>query len=215
MTQVSTIFRLDLDQSWTAFPGDPTPGALTTFSIVHHFGNGPNDPLMGRNPGAALIRSADNKLYGTTHDGTIFSLGNDGSFSELTRQPIPPEAPLIIGSDGALYGTSGSFDAPSTIFRVSLGSALIPAPSPGTTPGEPLPPINPTPPWRFRCDITMWGNVGVANRWCFIDPVVTHGYRYELDGVGASPFQERVDPDGFCPAVTPTSFLSFPDGVNR
>lgn len=67
------------------------------------------------NPG--LVQGPDGRLYGTTEMGgsndlgVLFALATDGSLTDLlsfsdSMYPVFPQAPLIWGSDGALYGTS-------------------------------------------------------------------------------------------------------------
>ncbi len=86
------------------------------YSVLHSFTNALGD---GANPNAALIEGSDGALYGTTLRGgigslgTVFRIGKDGSgYSVLhgfTNNPdgTVPSTPLLEGSDGVLYGTSG------------------------------------------------------------------------------------------------------------
>lgn len=75
----------------------------------------------------ALALGSDDALYGTTltggsslHLGTIFRIDRAGVFASLyTFQPddgANGRSRLILGSDGALYGTQGNLDGP--VFRV-------------------------------------------------------------------------------------------------
>jgi uncharacterized repeat protein (TIGR03803 family) len=88
----------------------------------------------GTAPGASLIQGADGALYGTTTTGgasnlgTIFKINGDGSgytklhaFTNSAPDGSTPSAPLIQGSDGALYGTTyyGGANNAGTVFKIS------------------------------------------------------------------------------------------------
>jgi uncharacterized repeat protein (TIGR03803 family) len=85
------------------------------FQLLKTFGPGTNDGLR---PFAGLLEGKDGLLYGTTEEGgdfgfgTVFQLKKDGSaFTILksfagTSDGAYPEAGLIEGSDGLLYGTA-------------------------------------------------------------------------------------------------------------
>ncbi len=107
-----------------------------TLMVVHNFAG-----TDGTGPSAPLVQASDGNLYGTTssggkarcgplHDGcgTIFRIGLDGSFSTLHvfngRDGANPEAAMIQGSDGALYGTTswGGKNGDGSIFRITLAS---------------------------------------------------------------------------------------------
>jgi uncharacterized repeat protein (TIGR03803 family) len=111
------------------------------FRILHSFSVSSGD---GRYPTATVVEGSDGALYGTTHSGgtndagTVFKLSKDGSdyavVHHFTRGPGDgwvPEAPLVEGSDGALYGTTtyGGITNPSpdgfgTVFKLNKdGSA--------------------------------------------------------------------------------------------
>src|SRR5262249_47737107 len=91
----------------------------SAYTILHNFGSIPGD---GISPTAALLEGRDGALYGTTSgggggdpqdNGTVFKLSKDGSgyrvlhnFSYEVLSASVPLAPLIQGSDGALYGTT-------------------------------------------------------------------------------------------------------------
>jgi uncharacterized repeat protein (TIGR03803 family) len=103
-------------------------------------------PTDGANPVGGLLRASDDLLYGTTStgafsqansSGTVFCIAQDGSgFKVLRRlqsytfnsrgQPVNdegvnPEAELIEGSDGALYGVTriGGPNGTGVVFRIS------------------------------------------------------------------------------------------------
>ncbi len=123
-----TVFRMELDG---------------TMSTVHTF----VDYHDGDGPWAALVEGPDGALYGTTRTGgdiqqawplgrgTIFRVTKGGDFTVLRRFTGPdglnPIAPLMLASDGKMYGTtpqarstdpneSGS----GTIFRITTGGAF-------------------------------------------------------------------------------------------
>jgi uncharacterized repeat protein (TIGR03803 family) len=110
---------------WNAFAGlDPTQvvvGGETTlfsFNVDHHGGY----PISG------LVQVADGELYGTTSvggadgpyldSGTVFKISLDGKLTTLVsfcsadpscaQDGYPPSTGLIRGTDGDLYGTTGS-----------------------------------------------------------------------------------------------------------
>jgi uncharacterized repeat protein (TIGR03803 family) len=122
-----TVFRVDRNGN--------------NFTVLHSFGKG-ND---GYNPRTALLEASDGKLYGTTTAGgvpggysptpfgTVFRMNKDGSQYEVlhsfqsgpvigsgTPNGSTPEAGLIEGGDGMLYGTTKSGgDTFGTIFKIA------------------------------------------------------------------------------------------------
>jgi uncharacterized repeat protein (TIGR03803 family) len=105
---IGTVFKINKDGSG--------------YCVLHRFGSIEND---GSNPSAALLEASDGALYGTTsrggsnllggqtlYGGTVFKLNKDGSdYCVLhsfgsTGDGENPQAELIEGSDGALYGTT-------------------------------------------------------------------------------------------------------------
>src|SRR5439155_2443415 len=97
-----TVFKLNKDGSG--------------YSVLRSFGTTSSD---ARNPMAGVIEGSDGILYGTTAYGgslgfgTIFKLNKDGSGYSILRningvsgQGAYPNAALLQGSDGVLYGTS-------------------------------------------------------------------------------------------------------------
>ncbi len=113
--------------------GMATAAPQAGLSILHSFTPYAN----GANPRAALIRGADGALYGTTVDGgsysrgTVFRLAADGSSFSLLHNfngndGSNPQASLLQGADGALYGTTnrgGSNDV-GTVFRLAADGSL-------------------------------------------------------------------------------------------
>ncbi len=119
-----------------------TPGgALTTLYSL----NGGVDFTDGVNPYAGLIQGSDGNFYGTTLTGyyidingtiynssygTVFQVTPSGAFMTLTAlngsdDGASPEAALVEGPDGSLYGTTTT-NGPGgqgTIFRITFTSA--------------------------------------------------------------------------------------------
>src|SRR5262245_55554895 len=96
----------------------PAAGAAVHYQILKSFSR--ND---GANPCAGLIMDRDGVILGTTTSGgsngfgTIFTLRNDGSDYRLLHHftgysggvgDMPLTPGLIVGSDGALYGTTAA-----------------------------------------------------------------------------------------------------------
>jgi len=100
---IGTVFKLNKDGS--------------AYRVLHSFSGFGGD---GYEP-QALVKGSDGALYGTTsgggsdYGGTVFKLNQDGSGYRLLRSftgtggdGSGPEAGLMEGSDGALYGTTYS-----------------------------------------------------------------------------------------------------------
>jgi uncharacterized repeat protein (TIGR03803 family) len=133
-----TVFKLSTDGS--------------TETILHSF---LLDGTDGTYPYAALIQGADGTLYGLTYQGgtstsvdgygygTLFKINADGSGYAILHNFDPevgddgkyPWPSLVIGNDGALYGTcsgGGSHESPSpnfgsgAVFRFSRHHHRIP-----------------------------------------------------------------------------------------
>jgi uncharacterized repeat protein (TIGR03803 family) len=115
-----TIFRLNKDGSG--------------YSVLHNFGNGAD----GEHLLAGLVEGTDGMLYGTTSGGgaygqvyggfgTAFRLNKDGSgYSVLHNfgngaDGQGPQAGLVEGTDGALYGTTyfGGTNSTGTVFKMN------------------------------------------------------------------------------------------------
>jgi uncharacterized repeat protein (TIGR03803 family) len=105
------------------------------FQSLYSFTGG-ND---GRNTYGGLAQGSDGNLYGTTiyggehGSGTVFGLTTNGILTTLYSfqgkgDGSEPQAGLVQGSDGALYGTTyqGGANSEGTIFRLALSS--LPAP---------------------------------------------------------------------------------------
>ncbi len=112
-----TVFKLNKDGS--------------DYSILHSFSTADND---GRYPQYGLVEGSDGALYGTTYGGgsnnagTLFKLNKDRTdYSVLRRFSLTggdawaPQAGLVEGSDGALYGTTsiGCSNNSGTVFKMN------------------------------------------------------------------------------------------------
>jgi uncharacterized repeat protein (TIGR03803 family) len=115
-TNRGTIFKLNKDG--------------TGYSVLHIFTGKPD----GQNP-TKLLEGSDGNLYGATGHGgltvvggTVFSIQKDGSgyailygFQAQVADGLVPEAGLVEGSDGALYGTTsrGGSGFGGTVFKLN------------------------------------------------------------------------------------------------
>lgn len=107
------------------------PMRAQTFSVLHYF----NDGEDGANPYAGLTISPGGALYGTASQGgtygdesggTVFKLTPEGSSWVLS--PLysflagsEPDGGVVIGPNGALYGTTSAPDGPGhgTVFELT------------------------------------------------------------------------------------------------
>ena len=70
------------------------------------------------------MQALDGNLYGTTGNGTIavlYQLTTTGTFTVMVNLPAQSYCPLLLASDGNLYGTTlygGSFNG-GTVFQFS------------------------------------------------------------------------------------------------
>ena len=102
----------------------------TGYAVLHAFAGGPRD---GTNPNAGLLQGSDGALYGTTSQGggglgTVFKLNPDGSgytllhtFGISPGDGSFPQAGLVQGIDGALYGatSAGGSNGYGTVFKMN------------------------------------------------------------------------------------------------
>jgi uncharacterized repeat protein (TIGR03803 family) len=131
-----TVFKMDSNN---------TLSALYSFGQQQDaFGNA----LDGASPEASLLLANDGNLYGTTAyggpftnfidasgdigAGAVFRITTTGTFTDLLffngTNGQYPEAPLLQGTDGKLYGTTttgGSFQD-GTVFQLDLGLPAFP-----------------------------------------------------------------------------------------
>jgi uncharacterized repeat protein (TIGR03803 family) len=115
---LGTVFRMTVDG---------------TVTVLHAFTGGAD----GSHPRAALTPAPDGTFYGTTRTGgsanagTVFRMTAAGTVTILYSFPggaggQHPEAPVIIGSDGDLYGTTldGGAANIGTVFRMTPAGAI-------------------------------------------------------------------------------------------
>ena len=104
------------------------------FTVLHTFdGNEPQNPTGG------LVQTPDGNFYGTgflggqSGYGGIFKIAPDGTFTTVyafTRDDgngDNPDAALVLGADGSLYGTTGgnyTASYPGTIFKITPDGTL-------------------------------------------------------------------------------------------
>jgi uncharacterized repeat protein (TIGR03803 family) len=106
-------------------------GALT---VLHSFSSALND---GSFPRAGLVQGIDGNFYGTTglggasHDGTVFKLTPEGTFTLLhsfsgSADGASPDAGLVQGVDGSFYGTTlqGGAHGDGTVFQIGPGGVF-------------------------------------------------------------------------------------------
>lgn len=100
-----------------------------TYTVLHSFGDKKRDAKL---PYTGLVQAADGYLYGTTlrggqpDKGTIFRIATDGSGFTVLHEfdgagGENPEGTLVVGDDGALYGTTlqGGDGNRGTIYRIT------------------------------------------------------------------------------------------------
>jgi len=106
-----------------------------TTEVLHSF-SGPTD---GANPRGSLIQAADGDFYGTASSGgsaglgTVFKITAAGTFTVLhhfTGGPADgaqPNASLVQGPDGSLYGTTvrGGTAELGTVFRIAASVVTV------------------------------------------------------------------------------------------
>jgi uncharacterized repeat protein (TIGR03803 family) len=116
----------------TVFRISPSGREKTLYS----FGSSPTDGVL---PVAGLVQGCDGNLYGTTEsggannianggDGAVFRISPGGSYSSLYSFDGPPgdgngpDAVLVQGSDGNLYGTTnnGGTNDEGTVFKLTV-----------------------------------------------------------------------------------------------
>jgi uncharacterized repeat protein (TIGR03803 family) len=112
----------------------PTSGSAWTESLLHNFGAAGD----GSGPLAGVVMASNGVLYGTTsgggtaHDGTVFQLTPPTSGSAWTETVLhsftglngdgkSPNAGVIIGTGGVLYGTTtyGGTSNYGTVFQLT------------------------------------------------------------------------------------------------
>ena len=123
-----TSFGSNPDNSGgTLFRMTPEGGLTTLHSFAGNLGG----------QGSALVEGPDGNLYGSSPDATapVFRLTLDGAYSVVGTLPLngmfpPTVTGVLVGSDGALYGTTAgpvgprSLNVPGTIFKMTLDGQL-------------------------------------------------------------------------------------------
>jgi uncharacterized repeat protein (TIGR03803 family) len=128
----------------TVFKISPS-GALTTLYSFGSITNASGWALDGDGPEAALVQGSDGNFYGTTayggtnDGGTVFKISPSGalttlySFGSITNATgrsldgDGPEAALVQGSDGNVYGTTdwgGTNDWGGSVFKISTNGVF-------------------------------------------------------------------------------------------
>ncbi|MCX6874522.1 MAG: hypothetical protein NTW21_12065 [Verrucomicrobia bacterium] len=117
-----TTYKGGVNDLGTIFKVTPA-GVLTT--LVEF--TGVTGPARGALPAASLVLATDGQFYGTTHDGgtanqgTVFKMSPAGVLTTLYEFGFyggwGPNARLIQGADGNLYGTTTG----NTIFKITPG----------------------------------------------------------------------------------------------
>jgi uncharacterized repeat protein (TIGR03803 family) len=105
----------------------PRPGSAVNFANLVSLGG-----TNGSTPVAALVQDTNGNFYGTASQGpngsfgTVFEISANGAFSILHTftggsDGATPEAPLLLASDGNLYGTTsaGGANTNGTIYQIS------------------------------------------------------------------------------------------------
>jgi len=98
----------------------------SALTVLHDFSDGTD----GAYPWAPPIQTPDGSLYGVTFTGSnpgiAYRIAPNGTFSTIATLPSKTSAPLIMGTDGNLYGTTqygGDFNR-GTVFRLSTKGKL-------------------------------------------------------------------------------------------
>jgi len=201
---LGTVFRLNSDG--------------TGYTNLYSFA-GPNGD--GANPAAGLVQARDGTLYGTTFSGgtnssgTVFKLSTNGANYQVLRDftgaggdGAHPQAPLVLGTDGDLYGTTyqgGDFGL-GTIFKLGTNgigySSLHAFTLQMTTDGDGA---NPTAPLLQARDGTFFGTTSqggnVSNPRTTPAPPNQYGTVFHLITSPADPIHLSV------PALTLTTNL--------
>ena len=131
--------RSGLSLGWDGnFYGTTVRGGTSDSGTVFKYRDGVETPLYsfgnstdGAFPWAPPIQAPDGNIYGVTFNGTspgrVYKVNpTNGAFSVIAIAPSQTTAPLILGTDGNLYGTSqlgGTFNR-GTVFRVTTKGVL-------------------------------------------------------------------------------------------
>jgi uncharacterized repeat protein (TIGR03803 family) len=102
----------------------------TGYAVLRSFSGNGGD---GQNPYGGLVQGSDGALYGTTYEGgssnlgSVFRLNTDGSAYTILKSftgsdGAGPQAGLVQGNDGGLYGTTtyGGTNGVGTVFKLNI-----------------------------------------------------------------------------------------------
>jgi uncharacterized repeat protein (TIGR03803 family) len=96
--------------------------STSTLTVLHHFNSTEDSPEVPPAEGK------DKKLYGMTHSGTTYRVTPPAGTFQLLPNKVPgiPVGPLLLASDGILYGTTatGGTHFQGTIFRMTTAGAI-------------------------------------------------------------------------------------------
>lgn len=105
-----------------------------SYSVIYSFDDERRSPKL---PYTGLVQGPDGYLYGTTlrggqpDKGTIYRIATDGTAFTVLHEfdganGENPEGTLVVGDDGALYGTTlqGGEDNRGTIYRITTAGAF-------------------------------------------------------------------------------------------
>jgi uncharacterized repeat protein (TIGR03803 family) len=131
MMRISRVVLAIVLVAWLGQSGRAS--AADTIKTLHTFTGGPD----GSVPYGGLTEGSDGNFYGTTYSGggsdlgTVFSITGAGILSNVynfggSSDGENPEAGLIQGSDGFLYGTTygGGTGGAGTVFKVGATGGL-------------------------------------------------------------------------------------------
>jgi uncharacterized repeat protein (TIGR03803 family) len=127
-----TAFSGGANSDGTVFEISPT--SPYTLTVLHSFAGGTTD---GKNPQGGLVQGTDGNFYGTTTAGGsgsagivfkispvspyTFTLMHSFAIRRGTSEGERPDAGLVQGTDGSLYGTTqlGGLNSAGTVFKIS------------------------------------------------------------------------------------------------
>ena len=103
-----TVFKLNTDGS--------------DYKVIYNFSG---DRREGTNPQADLVQDSDGVLYGTTTVNSVFKVNTNGDGYAVLGSGTGCSGTLVLGRDGALYGTSwdGGSNNVGTVFRLNTDGA--------------------------------------------------------------------------------------------
>jgi uncharacterized repeat protein (TIGR03803 family) len=124
------------------------------------------DGTDGAYPWAPPIQAPDGNIYGVTYNGTTpgtaYRITPSGTFSVIANLPSETQAPLILGKDGKLYGTTpygGTYNR-GTVFQLTIAKKpklkIIHSFNPNTEGSIPGGPVMQAIDGKFY-GITVWG----------------------------------------------------------